>query len=60
MVEEPLEKLAAKVGILTSLIASRLEGVEPAYVEGAHRSWPAIAALIVGESVRDFQTFSSA
>lgn len=29
VIEEPLEKLAAKVGILTSLLASRLDGVEP-------------------------------
>jgi len=27
--EEPLEKLGAKVGILTSPLASRLDGVEP-------------------------------
>ena len=29
VMEEPLEKLAAKVGILTSLLASRLEELEP-------------------------------
>lgn len=29
VIEEPVEKLAAKVGILTSLLASRLVGVEP-------------------------------
>jgi DNA-binding transcriptional MerR regulator len=29
MMEEPVEKLAAKVGILTSLLASRLEEIEP-------------------------------
>jgi hypothetical protein len=29
VIEEPVEKLAAKVGILTSLLASRLDGVEP-------------------------------
>ena len=29
VMEEPLEKLAAKVGILTSLLASRLDGIEP-------------------------------
>jgi len=29
VIEEPVEKLAAKVGILTSLLASRLEDVEP-------------------------------
>jgi hypothetical protein len=29
VIEEPVEKLAAKVGILTSLLASRLEEVEP-------------------------------
>jgi len=27
--EDPVVKLAAKVGILTSLLASRLEGIEP-------------------------------
>lgn len=29
VMEEPVEKLAAKVGILTTLLASRLEDVEP-------------------------------
>jgi hypothetical protein len=29
VMEDPVVKLAAKVGILTSLLASRLEGIEP-------------------------------
>lgn len=33
VVEDPVIKLAAKVGILTGLLASRLEGIEPSEAE---------------------------
>lgn len=33
VIEDPVVKLVAKVGILTSLLASRLEGIEPSEAE---------------------------
>jgi hypothetical protein len=39
LLEEPVEELAAKVGILTSLLASRLEDVEPSEAEAVTASF---------------------